>query len=154
MTATAAPQEITLTRVFDAPRELVFRAWTDPSILAKWWGPNGFTNPRCEADARPGGAIHIDMRGPDGTVYPMIGTFKEVVPPQRLSFLNSPVDDAGKQLLEVLTVVTFAEEGGKTTVTVQARVIKSTPIGDGMAAGMPEGWRQSLDRLFVVVSSN
>jgi uncharacterized protein YndB with AHSA1/START domain len=66
-------QELVLTRVFDAPRELVFKVWTDPKHLARWWGPRGFTNPVCELDLRPGGAILIHMRGPDGTVYPMTG---------------------------------------------------------------------------------
>lgn len=66
--------ELVLTRTFDAPRELVFKAWTDAKQLAEWWGPKGFTNPVCDIDVRPGGAIRIDMTGPDGTVYPMGGT--------------------------------------------------------------------------------
>jgi len=57
-------RELTLIRIFDAPRDLVFEAWTNPQHLAKWWGPDGFTNPRCEFDARPGGKIHIDMQAP------------------------------------------------------------------------------------------
>jgi len=69
-------QELVLTRVFDAPRELVFKAWTDPKHVAQWWGPHGFTNPVCELDLRPGGAILIHMRGPDGVVYPMTGTYQ------------------------------------------------------------------------------
>jgi uncharacterized protein YndB with AHSA1/START domain len=60
-----------MTRVFDAPRELVFKAWTEPERLKRWWGPKGFTNPVCEVDVRPGGAIRIDMRAPDGVVYPL-----------------------------------------------------------------------------------
>ena len=69
-------QELTLVRVYAAPREKVFKAWVDCELAAKWWGPRGFTNPVCELDPRPGGAIRIDMRGPDGTVYPMGGTFR------------------------------------------------------------------------------
>jgi Activator of Hsp90 ATPase homolog 1-like protein len=69
-------QELVLTRVFDAPRELVFKAWTDPKCVAQWWRPRGFTNPVCEVDVRPGGAIRIHMRGPDGTVYPMTGVYQ------------------------------------------------------------------------------
>jgi uncharacterized protein YndB with AHSA1/START domain len=68
-----ADQELIITRVFDAPRKLVFKAWTDPKHVAQWWGPNGFTNPVCELDVRPGGAIRIDMHGPDGTIYREIG---------------------------------------------------------------------------------
>jgi uncharacterized protein YndB with AHSA1/START domain len=65
-----------MTRVLDAPRALVFRAWTDPALMAKWWGPSSFTNPLCELDPRPGGAIRIHMRAPDGTVYPMTGELR------------------------------------------------------------------------------
>ena len=66
-------QELVLNSVFDDPRELVFKAWADPKCVAQWWRPRGFTNPVCELDVRPGGAIRIHMRGPDGTVYPMTG---------------------------------------------------------------------------------
>src|SRR5439155_12002397 len=100
-------RELTLTRVFDAPRSTVFKLWTDPKHMARWWGPHGFTNPRCELDARPGGKIHIDMRAPDGTVYPMTGTFREVVEPERLVFMAVAEDHAGTPLLESLTTVTF-----------------------------------------------
>jgi uncharacterized protein YndB with AHSA1/START domain len=76
MSATApsnkfAERELTITRVFDAPRALVFEVWTDPKHLAQWWGPQGFTNPVCEFDARVGGELRIHMRGPDGSIYPM-----------------------------------------------------------------------------------
>src|ERR1044071_428687 len=96
-------RSLVMTRTFDAPRALVFRAWTDPSHIAQWWGPHGFTNPRCEWDARPGGKIHIDMRGPDGTVYPMPGEFHEVAALERLVFSASAADGA----LQVVTTVTF-----------------------------------------------
>ena len=75
-------QELITTRIFDAPREVVFRAWTDPERLKRWWGPKGFTNPVCEVDVRTGGAIRIDMRAPDGAVYPMTGAFVEIVEPE------------------------------------------------------------------------
>ena len=71
--------EMELTRTFNSPRELVWRAWTEADNLQQWWGPQHFTNPRCEIDLRPGGRIHIDMRAPDGTVYPMGGTVDGVV---------------------------------------------------------------------------
>jgi uncharacterized protein YndB with AHSA1/START domain len=72
-------QELVLTRVFDAPRELVFKAWTDPKQVAQRWGPRGFSNPVCELDLRPGGVFRLHMRGPDGTVYPMTGVYHEIV---------------------------------------------------------------------------
>jgi uncharacterized protein YndB with AHSA1/START domain len=143
----AVKREVNLTRTFDAPRDLVFRAWTDPKHLAQWWGPHGFTNPVCEADVRPGGAIRIDMRGPDGVVYPMTGTFHEVVAPERLVFTSVAVGEGGKTLIKAMNTVTFAERDGKTTLTLNARVLELAPEFAANAAGMEEGWSQSLERL-------
>jgi uncharacterized protein YndB with AHSA1/START domain len=142
-----ATRELTITRIFDAPRELVFKAWTDPKQLAKWWGPKGFTNPVCEANAKPGGAIWIVMRAPDGTEYPMKGIFREIVEPERLVFVATPVDLVGTSLIEAITTVTFAEQGAKTRVTVHARAVALVAIGVRMIEGMEAGWSQSLDRL-------
>src|ERR1700739_195794 len=94
--AKLAEREITITRVSDAPRLLVFKAWTDAKALAQWWGPKGFTNPVCELDVRVGGAIRIHMRSPDGSVYPMKGEFREIVPPERLRFTHIARDAARK----------------------------------------------------------
>jgi uncharacterized protein YndB with AHSA1/START domain len=149
--AQPADRELVLTRVFDAPPSLVFKAWTDPQHLAQWWGPHGFTNPRCEVDVRPGGAIRIDMRGPDGTVYPMAGVYREVVAPKRLVFAASALDAQGKPLFEVLTTVTFADLGGKTTLTLRARVVKETAAAAPYLQGMEAGWTQSLERLAELV---
>jgi uncharacterized protein YndB with AHSA1/START domain len=146
-------QELVLTRLFDAPRELVFKAWTDPKRVAQWWGPHGFTNPVCELDPRPGGAIRIHMRGPDGTVHPMTGVFREVVRPERLVFTSAALDSNGKPMFEVLTAVTFAEESGKTKQILRARVIKTTPQAAPYTAGMEQGWTQSLERLTTYVAS-
>jgi DNA-binding transcriptional ArsR family regulator len=88
-------EEIAITRVFDAPRELVWEAWTNPKQVAQWWGPNGFTTPVCELDLRPGGAIRIDMRGHDGTVYPMTGIYRENVEPERLVLTSEALDKDG-----------------------------------------------------------
>ncbi len=141
-------KELTITRIFDAPRELVFKAWTDPKQVAQWWGPNGFTNPVCELEVRPGGAIRIDMRGPDGVVYPMRGVFHEIVEPERLVFTATAIEDKeGKPQLEVHNTVTFAAVDGKTKLTLRAVVIKSTPEAAFALAGMEAGWTQSLDRL-------
>ncbi len=140
-------QELVLTRVFDAPRKIVFKAWTDPKCVAEWWGPHGFTNPVCELDPRPGGAIRIHMRGPDGTVYPMTGRYQEIVEPERLVFTSAALDAKGSPMFEVLTTVTFAEQGGKTKQILRARVIKSTAQAAPYLAGMEQGWAQSLERL-------
>jgi uncharacterized protein YndB with AHSA1/START domain len=143
----SADREVVITRVLDAKRDLVFKAWTEPNHLARWWGPHGFTNPVCELDVRPGGAIRIDMRGPDGTVYPMTGVFREIIEPERLMFTASSLDDEGCPLFEVLNTVTFAERAGKTTVRVLARVVMTTPEVAPYLEGMEPGWAQSLERL-------
>jgi uncharacterized protein YndB with AHSA1/START domain len=140
-------QTLITTRIFDAPREMVFQAWTDPKQLQRWWGPKGFTNPVCEVDVRPGGAIRIHMRAPDGTVYPMIGVFHEIVVPERLVFTSSALDGNGHPLFEVLNTVTFAAEGGKTKLTVRASVSKVKGDAAPHLAGMEQGWSMALDRL-------
>jgi uncharacterized protein YndB with AHSA1/START domain len=139
--------DLVMTRVFDAPRELVFKAWTDTRHMALWWGPNGFTNPVCELDVRPGGAIRIDMRAPNGVVYPMKGVFDEIVEPERLVFVSSALDEKGKSMFDILNTVTFTEHGGKTSLTLQARVLKANASAPQYLKGMEMGWTQSLDRL-------
>ena len=141
-------QEIIITREFDAPRDLVFKACTDPELVAQWWGPKYFTNPVCEMDARPGGDILIHMQGPNGAIYPMTGVFNEIVEPERLVFTSSALGgDQGEPMLEDITTVTFEEVNGKTRVTVHAVVTKATPEAEGALDGMEEGWNQSLDKL-------
>jgi uncharacterized protein YndB with AHSA1/START domain len=144
--------EHVLTRTIDAPRELVWAAWTDPKHVAQWWGPRGFTNPVCELDVRPGGAIRIDMRGPDGTVYPMAGIYQSIDMPERLVFTSAALDAEGKPLFEVLNTVTFAEQGGKTKLIVHAKVVKSTAKAAPYLDGMDEGWKQTIDRLAAYVA--
>jgi uncharacterized protein YndB with AHSA1/START domain len=145
--AALAEREVVITRIFDAPRELVFKAWTDPKHVAQWWGPKGFTNPVCEMDVRPGGALRIVMRAPDGAEHPMKGVFREVVELERLVFTNVAVDTQGNHLLEGLTTVTFAEQGGKTKLTVRTSAAGLVSEAAQMLKGMEEGWTQSQDRL-------
>lgn len=145
---------LTFTREFDAPRELVFRVWTDPVHLARWWGPAGFTNPVCEFEARPGGRIHIEMTGPDGTPYPMDGEVREIVPPERLVlFCTCCGDDSGTPGVEVLNSVTFSEKDSRTIVEVEARVLKVDPQMIDAIAGMEQGWSESLERLAETVDA-
>ena len=147
-TAARPPElEVVITRTFDAPRELVFRMWTEPRHFARWWGPKGFTNPVCELDARPGGAILVHMRAPDGAVYPLTGTFREVVPSERIVFTSIAADAEGNAALDEITTVTFAAEGSKTKVTVRSRAVGIAPAAPSMLAGMEKGWSQSFDRL-------
>jgi uncharacterized protein YndB with AHSA1/START domain len=142
-----AEREITITRVFAAPQTLVFNAWTDAAMLAQWWGPKGFTNPVCEIDARVGGALRIHMRAPDGSIYPMKGEFREIVAPDRLVFTNIAVDEAGRHVIEGLTTVTFAEEGGKTRLTLHTRGSAVLEKAVAYLQGMETGWTMSIDKL-------
>ena len=144
---TVNDKELVFTRILDVPRERVWKAWTDPKQLAMWWGPGGFTNPVCELDLRPGGALRIDMRGPDGVVYPMVGVYREIVAPERLVFTASALDAERRPLFEVLNTVSFAEQGSKTRLTVQARVLTRSADADSYLEGMEPGWSQTLDRL-------
>ena len=146
-------RELVITRIFDAPREVVFRAWTDVEQLAKWWGPKGFTNPVCKADVRPEGAIYIEMCAPYGTSYPMGGTFHEVVAPERLVFTSTAVvDESGNPQLVNLNTVTFEDYNGKTKLTLRVQVKKATPLVAQAVEGMEQGWSESLDRLAVFVA--
>lgn len=141
-----ATREITLVRTIAAPRELVFRMWTEREHLAQWWGPHSFTNPVCEIDARAGGKILIHMRAPDGAVHVMDGVIHEVVSNERIVFTTS-VDAGGQRVLEGHNVVTFEDVGGKTKLTVQAQATGFVEIAKAMLAGMEAGWTQTLERL-------
>ena len=146
-TAPYGEATVTLTRVFDTPRALVWKAWTDPKMMMQWFGPRGFTNPVCELDIRVGGALRIVMRGPDGNDYPMKGVFREVSPPERLVFTNIATDTDGKHLLEGETTVILAEKDGKTALTLKTHAVGLVPLAPQMLAGMEAGWTQSIDKL-------
>jgi uncharacterized protein YndB with AHSA1/START domain len=146
-TKPTATRELTLTRVFDAPRALVFKMWTDPKHLSQWWGPKGFTNPVCELDLHPDGALRIVMRAPNGAEFPMKGVFREIVAPERLVFTNIAVDQDGNHIIEGLTTVTFTELGGKTKLTLHTTAAALTAQAARMIEGMDAGWTQSIDKL-------
>jgi uncharacterized protein YndB with AHSA1/START domain len=139
--------EFVIIREFSAPRELVFKAWTDPKQLAQWWGPRGFTNPVCEWDVRPGGKIYDVMRGPNGADYGMGGEFREIVPPEKLSFICGALDDKGKMIFEFLHDVTFTEKDGKTKLVLRSRVLRTTADANKYIGGFEMGMTQSLERL-------
>jgi uncharacterized protein YndB with AHSA1/START domain len=144
-------RKFVITREYQAQRELVFRAWTDPKQLVQWWGPDGFTNPVCEWDPKPGKSIYVVMRGPDGTDFPMGGTFSEVVAPERLVFSCGAMDGNRKLLFEFLHTVSFTEAKGRTTVTVKSVVTMTTPNVGMYIGGYEPGMTQSLDRLALLV---
>lgn len=155
-------KDITFERTLNASREVVWKAWTDPKLVAQWWGPEGVTNPVCEIDPRVGGSLHIVMEageamGPaKGMRWPMKGTFTEVVVPERLVFLSSAFSTADEKeaALETTTEVTLTEDAGKTKMVVHTFVTKTNPGAGGsfpstdqMIAGMEAGWNQQFDKL-------
>ncbi|HEV2339234.1 MAG TPA: SRPBCC domain-containing protein [Patescibacteria group bacterium] len=147
-------KELTLIRIFDAPRALVWKAWTDPKLLAEWWGPRGVTNPVCEFDATQGGKIHIVMLAGEtlgdltGARWPMKGEIQEITEPLRLVFTSRALRDGDEYpILETLCTVTFVEEGNKTKMTLHVVVTKATVEAEDPLKGMKMGWSQSLDKL-------
>ncbi len=140
-------REIVLTRTFAAPRTLVFKAWTDPEHLRRWFGPKPFTNPVCEVDLRVGGSWRIVMRAPNGDEFPAAGIYKEIVEPERLVFTNNAIDKEGNVIIEGFTTVSFAEENGKTKLTLQTRGTARVDYAAAYLQGMEAGWSQSLEKL-------
>ncbi|KEQ24232.1 SRPBCC family protein [Paenibacillus tyrfis] len=136
---TMGKNEIISSREFDVPRELVFRAWTTPDLLARWWGPRGFTNTFHECDIRPGGTWRFTMHGPNGTDYPNHSVFVEIVPLERivLDHLSSP---------EFRVTATFENLEGRTKVTYR-QLFKITEEFEQAKAYCIEGNEQNLDRL-------
>lgn len=136
-------REIRLDRIFDAPRELVFEAWTRREHIGQWWGPNGFTTTTYEMDVRPGGVWRFMMHGPDGTDYPNRIVYEEVVPAERLVYAHG---DFETTLFHV--TVTFTVEGGRTRVRMRL-LFPTAEARDYVVRehGAIEGGRQTLGRL-------
>ena len=132
-------REIVSTHVFDAPRELVFKAWTDPDHLARWWGPQGFTSTFHEFDLRPGGLWRFVLHGPDGTDYQNKSVFREIVKPERIVF-----DHVSGPRFQV--TATFTEEAGKTEVTFRM-LFKTAAECDKVKTYAVQGDEQNFDRL-------
>jgi uncharacterized protein YndB with AHSA1/START domain len=137
------PRSIIGTRIFDAPRELVFAAFTDPKHLAQWWGPDGFTTTTSKFEFRPGGVWRFVMHGPDGRDYQNRITFDEIVPPARIVYHHGGGDDV--EPVQFTTTVTFEDLGGKTRLTWQgtfpsaeerARVIREYGADKGLVQTM------------------
>jgi uncharacterized protein YndB with AHSA1/START domain len=136
-------REILITRMFDAPRELVFRAHTDPALIPRWWGPRSTTTIVDKMDVRPGGKYRFVHRTQDGREYVFCGEFREIAPPERL-VQTSEIEGAPGSVLETIT---FEEHGGKTTLTI-LDVCSTVEERDAiLASGMEEGLSESYDRL-------
>jgi uncharacterized protein YndB with AHSA1/START domain len=149
-----------LTRVFEAPRALVWAAWTKPEHLQGWLGPKGFTMPRCTIDLRPGGIFHYCMRSPEGHEGWGKWTFLEIVPPEKLVAIVSFSDAQGgvtrhpmspQWPLETLSTVTFAEKAGRTTLTIEWSAHNASEAErktfDDSHPNMTLGWGGTMDQL-------
>lgn len=145
--ADEAARSIVTTRVYDAPRELVFAAWSDPDRIAQWWGPNGFTTTTSEFDMRPGGVWRFVMHGPDGRDYQNRVTYEEIVRPERLVYRHGGGEE-DLEPVEFRNTVTFEDLGGRTRLTMRA-VFPSAAERDRVAReyGAVEGGEQTLARL-------
>jgi uncharacterized protein YndB with AHSA1/START domain len=149
-------EQVLITREFDAPRESVWKAWTDCERLMRWWGPKGFTTPVCKIDLRPQGVFHYCMRSPEGRDYCGKSIYREIVEQERIVCTDSFADEEGNVVpatyygmsadfpLEMLVTVTFEESGGKTKLTLQHA------LGSVLASERDlchQGWSESLDKL-------
>jgi uncharacterized protein YndB with AHSA1/START domain len=145
--ATPAPtmseHRLTITRIFDAPRDLVWSAWTDPKQLARWWGPEHFHTPEdsVTVELQPGGAFKLTMVGPDGERYPSDGTFREVVEPERLVFGEDETCHPTIERAE--TTVTFNDLGDRTEMILEVTMVCS----DELLRMAELGWGSQFDKL-------
>lgn len=156
----AAGPAVVIERVFDAPRVLVWRAWTEPDHFMRWYGPAGMTTHRCEIDLRVGGRRFIGMQSSDGQEYYTTGLYLEILPLERFVATDAPSDAAGNPVppsrygmregisLETIVTVTFEElDGGRTKMTLDQ---SGFPSKD-WAAGAGGGWSQAFDKLVAIL---
>lgn len=147
---TPSDREIVLARVFNAPRHLVFEAFTRPELLKRWFGPHGWSLPVCEVNYRVGGSFRFIMRGPDGNEMGMRGTYKEIAPPDRSVHMESFDDFPGSES-QVTTV--FTEKDGKTTM-IATVLYPSKEVRDAVIqSGMEHGAAETYDRLAEMLES-
>jgi uncharacterized protein YndB with AHSA1/START domain len=145
-----ADRELTVTRVFDAPRRLVFKVWTSPEHAARWWGPQGHESITCTMDVRPGGAWERRMRTPDGARYRKYGVYREVAAPERLVFTYQTEDSSGQVDHETLVTVTFAEAGGKTRLTLHQAIFETAEL----CAAHHGGWTSCFERFATYIAEH
>ncbi|HEY3622959.1 MAG TPA: SRPBCC family protein [Roseiarcus sp.] len=144
------PAPLRVSRVFSAPRETVFKAWSSADHIKRWFCPSGYTVPEAKVEMRAGGAFEVCMRSPEGMEHWTRGTFTEVVSPERLTIDHHVIDPCGGgPLFSALTEVAFIDNGGGRTLM---EVVQTYTLADGaqveqMLKGAPEGWRQTLDKL-------
>jgi uncharacterized protein YndB with AHSA1/START domain len=156
MTADAVPgadRELVLTRIINAPRQKLFRAWTEPELLMRWFAPLPYTTPHAELDVRPGGANLVVMRGPDGNEFPNRGVYLEVVANERLVFTDAYVEAWEPSEKPFMTVIlTFEDVGGQTRYTARVRHWTVADREAHEKMGFHEGWGRCADQLAALVA--
>jgi uncharacterized protein YndB with AHSA1/START domain len=140
-----------LSRTFNAPRELVWQAWTQPKHVAQWWGPNGFIGVECKMDLRVGGQFDLNLQGPDGKHYPCMGTYLEIKAPERIVY-EGPAGEghpcgSGLPPRSLVTISFEATASKQTLLTIHTRFETETRRTAAMREGYETGWLQSLERL-------
>lgn len=156
----ATVREFVVTRVFDAPRELVFKAWSEERHLARWWGPVGWAIRVRSLDFRPGGVFHYSMATPDGQEMWGKFVYREIVEPERIVFVSSFSDEAANTVrapfsadwpLDTLSTLTFEDQGDKTKLTLRVVPLTTSEVErrtfEGMFDSMNQGWNGTLDQL-------
>ena len=147
--------ELVITRIFDAPRKMVWKAWTEPERMKRWWGPKNFTAPVIKIDFRIGGKYLYCMRSPEGQDFWSTGVYREIVEPERIVYTDSFSDEKGTPVppsyygisgdwpAEFLVILTFEEHEGKTKMTLKHAAILAGEMSDMARAG----WNESFDKL-------
>lgn len=146
-------RELVLTRLIDAPREKLYRAWTEPELLVQWFSPLPWTTPEAELDLRAGGKSRVIMRSPEGETFPSEGVYLEVVPNERLVFTDAYT--AGWEPSEkpfMTAIITFEDEAGKTRYTARVRHWSEADREEHEGMGFHEGWGQCADQLAALVA--
>lgn len=147
----SSENELVISRTVSAPREKVWKVWTDPEHIKHWWGPNGFTNTIHEMDVRPGGVWRFMMHGPDGKDWPNKIVYEEVREPEFLSYLHTDDKDTPEETFHA--TATFEEEGDKTKVTLRLILASKEDLERKKKFGVVEGGSQTLARLDAYVSA-
>ena len=138
-----ASRELVIRRTFNAPRALVFRAWTEPQLLAQWSCPRGFTFTEQTGDLRVGGGFSARMRSPEGTEHRLRGVYREITPPERLVFTHCWLDASGTPGPETLVTVSLSERDGRTEMSFHQGIFASVEARDGHE----QGWGGCFERL-------
>jgi len=148
--------ELVISRIFNTPREILWKYWTDPEFFKRWWGPKGFTCPYARTDFRVGGSFLYAMRSPDGKDYWSTGIYKEISPPEKIVATDSFADERGNVVssdyyglkgfpMELEVSLTFKYLGEKTKLTLVHRGVAT--VDEKTRRDMADGWNQSLNKL-------